>query len=65
MDSFFGIRLSAPPGSVVVSGIAVKTPRSVESLPPVSRDAYRRYAIGIIHLDAFGELLPDFATFDW
>nr|WP_276588564.1 DUF5983 family protein [Enterobacter roggenkampii] len=25
----------------------------------------RRYAIGIIHLDAFGELLPDFATFDW
>ncbi|WP_373418781.1 DUF5983 family protein [Klebsiella quasipneumoniae] len=45
--------------------MAVKTPRSVESLPPVSRDAYRRYAIGIIHLDAFGELLPDFATFDW
>ncbi|MGC6031410.1 DUF5983 family protein [Enterobacter kobei] len=25
----------------------------------------RRYAVGIIHLDAFGELLPDFATFDW
>lgn len=25
----------------------------------------RRYAVGIIHLDAFGELLPDFDTFDW
>ncbi|HBC7421416.1 TPA: hypothetical protein KEY88_004145 [Serratia marcescens] len=25
----------------------------------------RRYAIGIIHLDAFGEVLPGFATFDW
>ncbi|MFW7226985.1 MULTISPECIES: DUF5983 family protein [unclassified Serratia (in: enterobacteria)] len=25
----------------------------------------RRYAVGIIHLDAFGELLPDFAIFDW
>nr|WP_249434176.1 DUF5983 family protein [Enterobacter cloacae] len=25
----------------------------------------RHYAAGIIHLDAFGELLPDFATFDW
>lgn len=25
----------------------------------------RRYSVGIIHLDAFGELLPDFATFDW
>lgn len=25
----------------------------------------RRYAVGIIHLDAFGKLLPDFATFDW
>lgn len=25
----------------------------------------RRYTIGIIHLDAFGELLPGFATFDW
>ena len=25
----------------------------------------RRYAAGIIHLDAFGERLPGFATFDW
>ncbi|MGC6031540.1 DUF5983 family protein [Enterobacter kobei] len=25
----------------------------------------RRYAVGIIHLDAFGELLPDVETFDW
>lgn len=25
----------------------------------------RRYSAGIIHLDAFGEVLPDFATFDW
>ncbi|WP_369596571.1 DUF5983 family protein [Salmonella enterica] len=25
----------------------------------------RRYAAGILHLDAFGELLPGFATFDW
>ncbi|MGJ3445171.1 DUF5983 family protein [Enterobacter sp. PTB] len=25
----------------------------------------RRYAVGIVHLDAFGEVLPDFATFDW
>ncbi|EJD9017043.1 hypothetical protein OOP60_002608 [Salmonella enterica] len=25
----------------------------------------RRYAIGIIHLDAFGELLPGFEIFDW
>ncbi|MEN4701137.1 DUF5983 family protein [Pantoea agglomerans] len=25
----------------------------------------RRYSISIIHLDAFGEVLPDFATFDW
>ena len=25
----------------------------------------RRYAAGIVHLDAFGEVLPDFATFDW
>ncbi|SAE32430.1 Uncharacterised protein [Enterobacter cloacae] len=25
----------------------------------------RRYAAGIIHLDAFGEVLPGFATFDW
>ncbi|TXE37267.1 DUF5983 family protein [Serratia marcescens] len=25
----------------------------------------RRYAIGIIHLDAFGELLPGFDIFDW
>ncbi|ELD3253266.1 hypothetical protein QUR14_003656 [Enterobacter hormaechei] len=25
----------------------------------------RRYTVGIIHLDAFGELLPGFATFDW
>ena len=24
-----------------------------------------RYHLGIIHLDAFGELLPGFATFDW
>lgn len=24
-----------------------------------------RYAIGILHLDASGELLPGFATFDW
>ncbi|MGJ3447147.1 DUF5983 family protein [Enterobacter sp. PTB] len=24
-----------------------------------------RYAAGIIHLDAFGEVLPGFATFDW
>ncbi|WP_145504193.1 DUF5983 family protein [Yersinia vastinensis] len=25
----------------------------------------RRYSTGIIHLDAFGEVLPGFATFDW
>ncbi|MBL5972157.1 hypothetical protein JBO50_22345 [Enterobacter asburiae] len=25
----------------------------------------RRYQLGIIHLDAFGELLPGFETFDW
>ncbi|GLH25572.1 hypothetical protein ENT52713_29680 [Enterobacter sp. 200527-13] len=25
----------------------------------------RRYSVGIIHLDASGELLPGFATFDW
>lgn len=25
----------------------------------------RRYAAGIVHLDAFGEILPGFATFDW
>lgn len=25
----------------------------------------RRYAAGIIHLDAFSEVLPGFATFDW
>lgn len=25
----------------------------------------RRYAAGIIHLDAFVEVLPGFATFDW
>lgn len=25
----------------------------------------RRYDVGIIHLDAFGEVLPGFATFDW
>ena len=25
----------------------------------------RRYAAGIIHLDAFGKVLPGFATFDW
>lgn len=25
----------------------------------------RRYAIRIFHLDALGEVLPDFATFDW
>lgn len=25
----------------------------------------RRYSAGIIHLDAFGEILPGFATFDW
>ncbi|CCQ42341.1 DUF5983 family protein [Yersinia enterocolitica] len=25
----------------------------------------RRYSAGIIHLDAFGEVLPGFATFDW
>ncbi|EJB9128073.1 hypothetical protein MX551_004873, partial [Salmonella enterica] len=25
----------------------------------------RRYAIGILHLDAFGELLPGFEIFDW
>ncbi|HFI7172260.1 TPA: DUF5983 family protein, partial [Escherichia coli] len=25
----------------------------------------RRYAVGIVHLDAFGEVLPGFATFDW
>lgn len=25
----------------------------------------RRYAVGIVHLDAFGELLPGFATFEW
>lgn len=25
----------------------------------------RRYATGIVHLDAFGEVLPGFATFDW
>lgn len=25
----------------------------------------RRYAVGIIHLDACGEELPGFATFDW
>lgn len=25
----------------------------------------RRYSVGIIHLDAFGELLPDFDIFDW
>ncbi|HDC4500982.1 TPA: hypothetical protein O8U02_003576 [Enterobacter kobei] len=25
----------------------------------------RRYAIGIVHFDACGEVLPGFATFDW
>lgn len=25
----------------------------------------RHYAAGIIHLDAFGEVLPGFTTFDW
>lgn len=25
----------------------------------------RRYSSGIIHLDAFGDVLPGFATFDW
>lgn len=25
----------------------------------------RRYANGIVHLDAFGEVLPGFITFDW
>ncbi|EDJ9458615.1 hypothetical protein GWV85_05170 [Salmonella enterica] len=25
----------------------------------------RRYSISILHLDAFGELLPRFVTFDW
>ncbi|WP_371068193.1 DUF5983 family protein, partial [Salmonella enterica] len=25
----------------------------------------RRYSISILHLDAFGELLPGFVTFDW
>lgn len=25
----------------------------------------RRYSVGIIHLDACGEVLPGFATFDW
>lgn len=25
----------------------------------------RRYSVSVIHLDAFGELLPGFATFDW
>lgn len=25
----------------------------------------RRYPVDIIHLDAFGELLPDVNTFDW
>ncbi|MGL5968080.1 MAG: DUF5983 family protein [Kluyvera sp.] len=25
----------------------------------------RRYAAGIIHLDAFGEVLPGFTSFDW
>nr|WP_275993336.1 DUF5983 family protein [Enterobacter asburiae] len=25
----------------------------------------RRYAAGIVHLDASGEVLPGFATFDW
>jgi hypothetical protein len=25
----------------------------------------RRYAAAIVHLDAFGEVLPGFATFDW
>lgn len=25
----------------------------------------RRYAVGIVHLDAFGELLPGFTVFEW
>ncbi len=25
----------------------------------------RRYSVGILHLDAFGEILPDVDTFDW
>lgn len=25
----------------------------------------RRYSVGIVHLDAFGEVLPGFTTFDW
>ena len=25
----------------------------------------RRYSVGIVHLDASGEVLPGFATFDW
>ncbi|MCV5707336.1 DUF5983 family protein [Escherichia coli] len=25
----------------------------------------RRYAVGIVHLDAFGEVLPGFDIFDW
>ena len=25
----------------------------------------RRYAVGIVHLDAFGEVLPGFDVFDW
>ncbi|WP_371412086.1 DUF5983 family protein [Citrobacter sp. L55] len=25
----------------------------------------RRYSVDIVHLDACGEVLPGFATFDW
>lgn len=32
--------LSAPSASLVISGVAAKTPRSVKRLPPVSGDAY-------------------------
>ena len=52
-------------GGVVISGLTPQTPRSVESLPPVVVTLMRRYAAGIIHLDACGEVLPGFVTFDW
>lgn len=40
VDSFFGLRLSAPSERVVISGVAAKTPRFVESLSSPSGNAY-------------------------
>jgi hypothetical protein len=51
---------------VDVSAPAPQTSQSVKKASrPLILTLMRRYTLSIIHLDAFGELLPDFITFDW